>query len=250
MPQTESAACRSCGKAGRRRVDSKTPYYTCHDCRPNHGASGYRRGCRCEVCTEAVNARQRTYYRRRKDEGRPLPRGSDPTYTYECPYCGVTFITKTKTTRYCSIKCGSRATSATRSTPRRYYAELRAAKATEGTEGKRVWVSGPCPVCGSTFTGLSKTCDECRWKRGGSWITRSRRLALYERDNYICQLCNEPTDPDADPSSDWYPSLDHIVPRSVNPDHSDENLRTVHRWCNSVLGDGSFYDEALFQAPA
>ena len=109
-----------------------------------------------------------------------------------------------------------------------------------------------CDQCGAEFTCLafkstrycSRTCvglsQRFNIKRGSFSISRARRLAIYERDGWNCQICGEPTDPDADPvGGDWYPTLDHIVPQShmLFPDHSDANLRTAHRWCNTVRGD-------------
>ena len=76
------------------------------------------------------------------------------------------------------------------------------------------------------------------------YIAAATRLAVYERDGWVCQLCLEPVDPDLmslNPHDDWAPSLDHIVCRSWTdePDHSPRNLRLAHRWCNSVRGDES-----------
>lgn len=81
------------------------------------------------------------------------------------------------------------------------------------------------------------------------WISRRDRLAIYERDNWTCQLCGEPVDRQAHYLDDWAPTLDHIVPRSAAlvPDHSPRNLRTAHRWCNSVRGDGTRYEEGVLR---
>lgn len=85
-----------------------------------------------------------------------------------------------------------------------------------------------------------------RFGSSGPWIAPSVRLAVFERDAWTCQLCGEAVQPDANPQSDWYPSLDHIVPKSRGGAHSPENLRTAHRWCNSIRGAGDFHSD-LFE---
>jgi 5-methylcytosine-specific restriction endonuclease McrA len=73
---------------------------------------------------------------------------------------------------------------------------------------------------------------------GSDWIKPLERRAVYERDNWTCQICGEPVDITAHFNSDRYPSLDHIIPRSAQliPDHSPTNLRTACRLCNSKRG--------------
>lgn len=129
---------------------------------------------------------------------------------------------------------------------------------------KRIIVSGPCEWCGETFTrvtfnptSLPVTCSHRCSRRRQDAKYKSKfamslvlREAIYKRDGWTCQLCFEPVDRDADPLSDWFPSLDHIVPQShqLIPDHSPSNLRTAHRWCNAIRGDGrwhaDFFEEA------
>lgn len=116
------------------------------------------------------------------------------------------------------------------------------------------FVSGPCVWCEETFTApsaspetrpkyCSKTCASARAKGLGSFrFNPSPRLrrAIYERDGWTCQLCFGPVDPELHYLDDWAGSLDHIIPQShtLIPDHSEGNLRLVHRWCNSVRSDG------------
>jgi 5-methylcytosine-specific restriction endonuclease McrA len=70
------------------------------------------------------------------------------------------------------------------------------------------------------------------------------RLAIYERDGWVCQLCHEPVDPDLDQSDVWGATLDHIECQSwaLIPDHRPTNLRLAHRWCNSARGDERYPD--------
>lgn len=122
-------------------------------------------------------------------------------------------------------------------------------------------------VCG-TSTGFNRhrsrgeePCEPCRiaWndyciekrrrrheltgERRSSWstiipISHRDRMAIYERDGWVCQLCGDPVDPELKGNDRWAATLDHVVPRSMTlfPDDSPENLRLAHRSCNSKRG--------------
>jgi hypothetical protein len=64
-------------------------------------------------------------------------------------------------------------------------------------------------------------------------------MALYERDAWLCLICQMAVDPAAHYLDHASPTLDHIAPVSTSavPDHSDENLRTAHRICNAIRSD-------------
>ena len=128
---------------------------------------------------------------------------------------------------------------------------------------KRVFVQGVCRWCGENFcravprggSGAASCSAQCsrRYKQfsyrdGGKrfLITRRRRLAIYARDGWVCQLCFDPVDPTLSPSDAWAATLDHIVPQShmLIPDHSEANLRLAHRWCNSLRADDRYYTAA------
>lgn len=99
-----------------------------------------------------------------------------------------------------------------------------------------------CPECGERLryggggapAGVEPRCLKC--SRNRPYIPRSVRLEVFDRDGYDCQLCGEPTEPESDPWSDWYPTLDHIVPVSLGGGDERPNLRTAHRWCNLIRG--------------
>ena len=69
----------------------------------------------------------------------------------------------------------------------------------------------------------------------GHFIPRADRLAVYERDGWICQLCGGPVNQALHFNDRMAATLDHIEPQSMAliPDHSPENLRLAHRACNS-----------------
>lgn len=73
-------------------------------------------------------------------------------------------------------------------------------------------------------------------ERNGSWIGYRRRVAIYERDGWLCWICTEPVDQGAHWNADLAPSLDHVIPASLGGPDDDENLRCAHRVCNARRG--------------
>lgn len=141
---------------------------------------------------------------------------------------------------------------------KRRIAEMRVAKAAAGTAGgKRVFIVGGCSWCGEYVVALGRYCsDKCKTSAGlkkrssGNTfkISPKKRREIYVRDGWTCKLCSYPVSPDEHYLSDYAASLDHIIPQSLQlvPDHSQANLRLVHRWCNSSRGDGSNMTEQEF----
>lgn len=71
----------------------------------------------------------------------------------------------------------------------------------------------------------------------GVKIQAGRRLAVLESDNWICHLCEAPTNRDAVYPADDYPVIDHVVPLSKGGDHAPSNWKTAHSLCNMRKGD-------------
>lgn len=66
---------------------------------------------------------------------------------------------------------------------------------------------------------------------------------LAERDGYICWLCGQLVDfndyeirDGQKQSGNYYPSIDHIIPVSLDGEHSWDNVKLAHRICNSYRG--------------
>lgn len=72
--------------------------------------------------------------------------------------------------------------------------------------------------------------------RGSDWIHPKLRLEIYERDGWICYLCEMPVDRTSGPNGRHAPSLDHVIPRSKGGGHDPSNLKTACRLCNSRKG--------------
>lgn len=127
---------------------------------------------------------------------------------------------------------------------RAYAARVKARDGVSPTQKARPAKPKSCIRCGESIKGRgpSSYCNPCghevrKRSQKGNWITKDRRRALYERDNWTCQLCGEPVDPSTYGAR--YPTLDHIEPQSLAliPDHSDRNLRTAHLSCNAKRGN-------------
>lgn len=269
IPPHQRTQCAECGKdVWKSRTSDRQ---TCRDCKASiHGRAKYKRGCRCDVCRADKARENREWAAKKRAEG-------EPRHLYRvkveqtCAHCGVVFqvrkdLVKSGKGKYCGSDCwnlaqsrGGRRVQRREAVKRRgavgsvrWRALRRSEKAAIGSTGKgMIWVQGDCPVCGERFVSPgseSRYCSrECRAKNRSSrnfGLTWLDRMALFERDSWTCQICSEPVDYSAHYLSDWYPTLDHIVPRSKGGGDAVENLRTAHRWCNSVRGDLSFYTDA------
>lgn len=115
---------------------------------------------------------------------------------------------------------------------------------------RRASVYNPCCIdCGKPNTLISLRCKSCagmvregveaelnRLRRGRYRITRAKRLAIYERDEWRCKLCGDPVRLDVHHNHREAPTLDHITPRLHGGDDEEDNLRLAHRHCNSRRG--------------
>lgn len=263
-PSASGLTCAVCGGVMQKGATSLPQGQAAHNkCREGsnlgvHGNSGYRRGCRCDICREGARLAMREYVAQVKArEGVSPTQKARPKMAtgQHCIVCSGEMkrvaLTETPMHKECR----------TRRTPGLLHKRFRAKidKAAAGTTGgKRVFVSGGCAWCSETFTAAAGVycSDKCKvsagFKRrsGGKSFTVSPRVraAIYERDSWCCQLCNYPVDGSLHHRDNWSASLDHIIPQShmLIPDHSPSNLRLVHRMCNSMRGDGSNMTEAEF----
>lgn len=110
----------------------------------------------------------------------------------------------------------------------------------------RVYIKGEsypdCAVCGKTVMNgrvrsenpMHKACNPVAGHIIA--ISRQRRLAIYARDNFTCQLCDGPVDMALPGKDRWAATLDHIIPWSLGGIDDESNLRLAHRSCNSRRG--------------
>jgi len=100
----------------------------------------------------------------------------------------------------------------------------------------------PPRMCGARCTRREAFAIHCA-KHGKFKISPLRRTKLHERDGWTCMICHEPTSLTYSHADPWSPTLDHIVPRSIVKDDSDDALRTAHALCNSIRSDDKKTDE-------
>lgn len=60
------------------------------------------------------------------------------------------------------------------------------------------------------------------------------RAEIFERDGWVCQLCQEPVDPNLVAPDPGSPSLDHVVPLSLGGHDTPANVQLAHFGCNSA----------------
>lgn len=170
-----------------------------------------------------------------------------PRYGWgQCEVCGKRMANLGYRQKRCSTSCKWKAVTIRNGgkTAEQWMAELR-----------------ECARCGDTFQHLATTrlhcsdlCRELARKERGAvlhhgWISKAEREAIYDRDGHTCWLCNEKVDMTGDLKyGNWSPSLDHIIPRSKGGTHDASNLRTAHRWCNSIRSDSGA--ESLWEMAA
>lgn len=62
-------------------------------------------------------------------------------------------------------------------------------------------------------------------------------IEIFERDNWICQLCDIPVNPAVEVPHPFAPTQDHIIPLNKGGHHTRENVQLAHFYCNSVKQD-------------
>lgn len=251
---------------------SFTPTYPNQVCCPPTDEDRKRPGQARSRCVVAYkNARQRGTL------DQLLARAVRPAQPFDCAHCGEHCIpgenVASHATKFCGKGCKaawhaahrpwvpSPETQALRRAARRRMAaqrELRKAASLPSTGA--VWTMGWCE-CGEPFISrqsaavvCSQLCAKRRGRRAyrakhGSYEhrRRARRFGVayepinprevFEAANWICGICGEPTDPEADACQPRSASLDHIVPISRGGPHLQNNVQCAHFECNCLKAD-------------
>lgn len=276
MPRVPDLPCAACGQMmWRSRTSAPEGVATCRPCRKVRAAAAAPPAIERWVCLGCGKACQRPRTRGWKPKWcvECRARGAHQLNTATCAECGQTYTGTGR--KFCSQACSIRS----RMAPTPSAALVHVGPAAPRCEvppqhpsrrplprrvrGWRLLVAGKCAWCAEAFVGLASSATRVplycaprcakaagRARRGRFSVPPSVRLAIYERDQWTCQLCSEPVDRALPPSSMWGATLDHIECQSwaLVPDHSAKNLRLAHRWCNSVRGDETYYNQSVLAA--
>lgn len=182
-----------------------------------------------------------------------------PRETRHCAWCYTTFdVFVSEGQRYCSLGCVNKVRY-----PKPVEVYTRPAYAPVHVVSKTRWFACTCRVCGVSFvhTMPHYTCTpECfdALKRMRAAGVRSRRRArlrgattemfsrvdVFERDGYLCHICDRPTRRGEVVPHHFAPTIDHVIPLARGGHHSLANCKTAHFICNSMKGDRVGYVHA------
>jgi hypothetical protein len=189
------------------------------------------------VSNGKVNKRCRDCYR---DDHRALyiPKGGQTDDVRNCRECNREYAPKQRTESFfCSRVCKDK-------------------NRREKDKVKRLAAKNErlCVGCNETIPKSArvdkKWCsDECASKvRGHTMNTQRRirttevihnfkRIDIYERDGWICQLCKKAVNPMLSFPSPACASLDHVIPLSRGGSHQATNVQLAHLRCNTSRGN-------------
>lgn len=157
-----------------------------------------------------------------------------------CPQCDSTFTpTVTLKQRFCSKQCRRRASRDTQN---------RTCEASNC--GRSVRARGLCSKHYRRWERENGKASPPKWdeKRRAAWkaryaLTRGAADAesfdyreVYERDGWVCGICQKPVDSELRWPDPMSVSLDHVVPVSRGGRHSRDNAQCAHLCCNVSKG--------------
>jgi len=183
-----------------------------------------------------------------------INRTPNPTSEYTCPMCGDSFVKEAaRANRYKNVFCSPDCNVLYQM----QYLERRPAtlKAMATRAAKKLASSvqpeapqcvvhySTCKVCNTLMchenarkSYCSKRCDNrARGLRRGK-RHNIRRVAVFERDAYMCWICNQRCDASLTVPHRLAATIDHLIPQSFGGNHDLDNLATAHLHCNSSRG--------------
>ena len=200
-------------------------------------------------------------------------------YEHKCIVCGKLFYNRNHKSKYCSLNCSNKwINNNPRHTLickhcggefKSNYHNQKFCSTICANENRSTFPLVLCKCCGKQFRAqhshANKFCSrECFYKQTGvkHWdkvvklndithIKKAKRLNLkyekidmldiFERDKWICKICNEPVDKYLPYPNPMSASLDHIIPMSKGGHHTIDNVQLAHLECNKKKSNNINY---------
>ena len=212
--------CKQCGQEFKPKVNDRTTFCS-RECA--FGCKRDRAGARreieaalkaqpnrtCVICGKAYTGKSgchcsgecRKESARRKQKARDVK--NHKTRVVKCRECGAAFITKygDKRKSFCSPRCNNRHNKKANPEQKRDSNHRR------------------------------------RARMNGRRVSRVNRQEIFNRDNWICQICHKPVNRELKNPHPKSASLDHIIPLSLGGSHEPINCQLAHMICNSYKRD-------------
>ncbi|MET7924735.1 HNH endonuclease [Streptomyces sp. NPDC005349] len=230
MPEATRPASITCARCGVEKKVGRTgpiPTYCSASCRAQLSAERAKQDGRYEA---GLTRMRQLSAKRRESTARP------------CPYCGESMTHPRR------VQCGADACK------RRYYADLQAARSRAIFEATGQWPHRRYAEQQREY-GRRQYQERPHWRirypERAALVDARRRMRVelasqaepvvpadvHARDQWTCQLCGLPIDPEVAWPSPMSASVDHIVPLSRGGSHSIINVQSAHLGCNSRKGD-------------
>lgn len=215
-PRDRRAAvtCTECGTEAMKTNDARVDLTRCNPCSAR----------RVALLTSARAARKR--------EERPPtpPRPPVPLKARACQQCGAQYTSKRRA--YCTAECAHEAAMEAYGCRDRQCRDC-------GTSLGRVSLKSLCAECLQASTRASRRAYRA-WRRAlerGARVEKFSPRDIYDRDGWMCGICERPVDRDALYPDPQCASLDHVVPLSRGGEHSRANAQCSHLACNMAKSD-------------
>jgi 5-methylcytosine-specific restriction endonuclease McrA len=194
---------------------------------------------------------------KRHDAKRPRPL----TYSAKCLFCGESYATKDHRQLTCSRICGQRLRNGWKSDLPQDHWALNYGAASPWMPPRNpnpTYVAGSCLHCSASFVAVwladnsSRYCStHCRQTEARHRRRLSKRRAVLiekgiswktvaKRDGLACHICGDDCDPEDYRYTNnhfsagiTYPTVDHVYPLSKGGEHTWQNVKLAHLWCNS-----------------
>lgn len=210
---------------------------TCAACGANWEKSSRRAGMKlCWPCARkssgkinATHAAKRREIAAQREE--PVKVIITLPHVLICTHCREPFLSERQGKKYCTKRCSKEVQAINLGYRNRECRDC-------GTHLGYKSLKNLCASCQRSSLKLSRvhSKDARRARLKSCHYEPVNRIQIFERDKWICGLCDEFVDKSVSYPDPRSASLDHIVPLALGGDHTKENCQLAHLDCNIRKG--------------